>query len=912
MQVGPNIIRLDGDSAIDSGEAIVPPVSSEAAPKPYCKSEDGAVETEAGPATELHAQQDIQIPSNEFEASFGTRELDCRRSDGTNAALRKMTYFESGNALSKPSENAAGNTYDAGNASAVGGCNSVEHDVGPEGRAELVIYEIDSPCSTPEAECSSSSRESPSSDASALGVLADALVDASADAAVDDSTASTLLPVSPQASASPGFKHVLLSSGATRQRLSSPGPNLPVGGKKPQRKKFVPASGKSRRLLSPIGGALSDWELNNGQVQFLSKVRNERGWLRKIYEVLSGRIDGHGSIKWAKINVATASSRAASEGRNSGDDYGIAFNQKFVDNFGHGVMFKSAHLKSVRHQFTELTFYHADTQREGDVMWYVYSVLGLSDSMPWDEFVDAVCASVKRKWTAPGYRTARLTELRREPKDNGRIIVDPDDLNCLVRKGNTQPEQLSPNPKRFRKKVTTVNTLAMKPVSGQWRSAELHQGFGEGYTVDTVDDIEIGATASEPPTEPPATLEFTSIDGAEIASFSLVSDWHLSALESQALRGMLALRSARSAPGEAEFDTSSWFQKARKPKKHVEEAKPKPPCVPRAKSRWVYDPDLYSRPGYSSTAAQRSVRATLNSDTLPESPNPVQRSFVAHKRQLDDGAWTAGRGNSAAKQVRSRSQAGPDSDRDVNEDESEENDEEQNGNGNCHTADSYIGRRVKLPGKGLGTVIAARSNGWLKIEPLDDPGSERHLRRTSIELLRDDDSAENDDDDDDDDNKDTAAVDPRSCSVCTFRNKSSYALKCAMCEAPFARPAALGQAAAASQMVRSKQKSKKKPKPTPTPKLKPPMSSTIASNTGCGTYPELVLKTGQYLRPNKRDQSASYSQYKGVTRNLQRGTAEDRWTARISVGDKLVILGGAYTSELEAAIAYAQAARGCL
>jgi len=78
----------------------------------------------------------------------------------------------------------------------------------------------------------------------------------------------------------------------------------------------------------------------------------------------------------------------------------------------------------------------------------------------------------------------------------------------------------------------------------------------------------------------------------------------------------------------------------------------------------------------------------------------------------------------------------------------------------------------------------------------------------------------------------------------------------------------------------------------------------------CGDldHPKLVLKTGQYFKAKKCDQSASYSKYKGVTRNLQRGNVEDRWTARITVGVKLIVLGGAYSSEVDAAIAYARAA----
>jgi len=89
-----------------------------------------------------------------------------------------------------------------------------------------------------------------------------------------------------------------------------------------------------------------------------------------------------------------------------GSEWGVAINQNLVNEFGHGILFKSTHLKSVRHQLTEFGFSHVETIGRD----FVYMVPGLRKDMPLHEFNRVVGAALLAKINSPGVRIPRLVE----------------------------------------------------------------------------------------------------------------------------------------------------------------------------------------------------------------------------------------------------------------------------------------------------------------------------------------------------------------------------------------------------------------------------------------------------------------------------------------------------------------------
>jgi len=100
---------------------------------------------------------------------------------------------------------------------------------------------------------------------------------------------------------------------------------------------------------------------------------------------------------------------ADTQRRRGGSKWGVAINQRLIDDWGHGVVFKSSVLKSVRHQLTEFGFSHVETNG-GD---FVYMVPGLRKGATFPDFNRAVADALQFKLNNPGARIPRLGESKK-------------------------------------------------------------------------------------------------------------------------------------------------------------------------------------------------------------------------------------------------------------------------------------------------------------------------------------------------------------------------------------------------------------------------------------------------------------------------------------------------------------------
>jgi len=185
-----------------------------------------------------------------------------------------------------------------------------------------------------------------------------------------------------------------------------------------------------KQALAATPGGSSDANSRDRLLKLSTK-----GWLFKMFQLLSGKRGDHGgSIEWTQLPRNVYSNGAHCP-------WAIAIHQGLVDRFGNGVLFKAGHMKSVRHQLTELSFFHADTfEAPGEDTRYAYTVPGLQKGQSWDAFSSAVRASLKTKEANPDSRTPRKVELVLEAAKMGQAV----DVQSLRRAKNRPSSEFTP------------------------------------------------------------------------------------------------------------------------------------------------------------------------------------------------------------------------------------------------------------------------------------------------------------------------------------------------------------------------------------------------------------------------------------------------------------------------------------